>query len=64
MSNARIIKFSYFPLYFLTIRFQIPYNQKIKKIEMQNDYIACIKLPWPKAHKLAPKLTSIVSMEP
>jgi hypothetical protein len=64
MSNPRIIIFSYLPLYFPTIRFQIPYNQKVKTMEMQNDHLPFTKPPWPKAHKLAPKLTSIVSMEP
>jgi hypothetical protein len=64
MLNPRIIIFSYLPFYFLTIRFQIPYNQKVKTIEMQNDHLPCIKPPWPKAHKLIPKLTSIVPMEP
>jgi hypothetical protein len=64
MPNPRIIFFSYLPLYFPTIRFQIPYNQKVKTIEMRNDHISCIKRPWPKAHKLVPKHTSIVSMEP
>jgi len=64
MSNPRIIKFSYLLLYFPTIRFQIQYNQKVKTIEMQNDHLPCIKPPWPKAPKLTPKLTSIVSMEP
>jgi len=63
MPNPRIIFFSYLSLYFPTIRFQIPYNQKIKTNEMQKDHLPCIKPPWPKAHKLAPKLTSIVSME-
>jgi hypothetical protein len=64
MPNPRIIFFSYLPLYFPTIIFQIPYNQKVKTIEMQNDHLPCIKPPWPKAHKLAPKLMTIVSMEP
>jgi hypothetical protein len=64
MPNPRIIIFSYLPLYFPTIWFQIPYNQKVKTIEMQNDHLPCIKPPWPKAHKLVPKLINIVSMEP
>jgi hypothetical protein len=64
MTNPRIINFSYLPLYFPTIRFPIPYNQKVKTIEMQNDHLPCIKPPWLKAQKLIPKLTSIVPMEP
>jgi hypothetical protein len=64
MPNPRTIIFSYLPLYFPTIRFQISYNQKVKSIEMKNDHLPCIKPPWPKVHKLAPKLTSIASMEP
>jgi hypothetical protein len=64
MPYPRIIFFSYLPLYFPTIRFRISYNQKVKRIEMQKDHLHCIKPPWPKAHKLAPKLKSIVSMEP
>jgi hypothetical protein len=64
MPNPRIVIFSYLPLYFPSIRFQIPYNQKVKTIEMQKDHLPCFKPPWPKAHKLALKLTSIVLMEP
>ncbi len=60
MPNPTII-FSYLTLYFPTITFQIPYNQKVKTIEMQNNHLPCFKPPWPKAHKLTPKLTSIVS---